>query len=81
MIQITIRRRTLLSRAKWWFLVLKYSSLGSITGLVIGVLGPLVFIPEANHGPLHGLFVLRPGGVLMGAALGSFIASDERRPP
>lgn len=41
-----------------------------VTGFVIGFFGPIRFQPWANQGPMVGLFVTGPGGVLLGAALG-----------
>ncbi|MFT4562263.1 MAG: hypothetical protein ACI9BW_002007 [Gammaproteobacteria bacterium] len=73
------RLRIFWSRGKWSFLVLKYSSMVSIMGLAIGVIGPIVLIPEANQGPLLGLLIFGPGGFFCGAALGSFIACGERQ--
>jgi hypothetical protein len=43
--------------------------LGSI-GFVAGFFGPMLLAPDANQGPLLGLFVLGPGGALAGALLG-----------
>ncbi len=40
------------------------------TGFVIGFFGPIRFQPWANQGPMLGLFVTGPGGVLLGAILG-----------
>ena len=39
-------------------------------GFVAGFLGPLIFMPEANQGPLLGIFVTGPAGVLLGAVAG-----------
>lgn len=43
--------------------------LGSI-GFAGGFFGPMIFAPEANQGPLLGIFITGPGGALLGAALG-----------
>lgn len=40
------------------------------TGFVIGFFGPIRFQPWANQGPMLGLFVTGPGGVLLGIILG-----------
>jgi hypothetical protein len=40
------------------------------TGFVIGFFGPIRFQPWANQGPMLGLFVTGPGGVLLGVILG-----------
>jgi hypothetical protein len=41
-----------------------------ITGFVIGFFGPIRFQPWANQGPMLGLFVTGPGGVVLGIILG-----------
>lgn len=44
------------------------------TGFVLGFFGPMHFQPWANQGPMVGLFVTGPGGVLLGAAIGVVLA-------
>lgn len=43
--------------------------LGSI-GFLCGFVGPIVLAPESNQGPMLGLFITGPTGVLLGAILG-----------
>jgi len=50
-----------------WTLVL------GATGFVAGFFGPITFSPDANQGPLLGLFITGPGGALLGAILGSVV--------
>lgn len=40
------------------------------TGFAAGFLGPMVLAPEANQGPLLGIFVTGPAGVVIGAIAG-----------
>jgi hypothetical protein len=47
-------------------------SLG-ITGFAAGFFGPIVLNPEANQGPLVGLFITGPGGALGGLILGTLL--------
>ena len=42
---------------------------GSI-GFAVGFFGPIVFTPEANQGPLLGILVTGPAGLLLGPAIG-----------
>ena len=51
--------------------------LGAI-GFVGGYVGPMVVTPEANQGPLLGIFITGPGGALLGALIG-LIAGLVRR--
>lgn len=48
-------------------------------GFVIGFFGPLIFAPDANQGPLLGIFVTGPGGALLGAIGGAFYWVHQRR--
>jgi hypothetical protein len=40
-------------------------------GFVAGFFGPIVFAPDANQGPLLGIFITGPLGFLFGAATGT----------
>ena len=42
-----------------WALVL------GVTGFVCGFFGPMVFSPDANQGPMLGLFITGPGGAVL----------------
>jgi hypothetical protein len=44
-------------------------SLGLVGGTA-GFLGPMLLNPDANQGPLLGLFITGPGGALAGTVLG-----------
>lgn len=46
--------------------------------LLVGVIGPIVWTPEANQGPLLGIFIVGPLGFCVGAVVG-FIR-ELRRP-
>ena len=48
-------------------------------GFTAGFFGPILFTPEANQGPLLGIFVTGPAGVVIGA-IGGVIYSLCRRP-
>jgi hypothetical protein len=44
-----------------------------MTGLIcflIGFIGPIIFMPEANQGPLLGIFITGPLGFVLGIILG-----------
>jgi len=47
--------------------------LGGI-GFVAGFVGPMIFMPSANQGPLLGIFITGPGGFVLGLAYGVFRA-------
>lgn len=43
-------------------------------GFVGGFFGPMIFAPEANQGPMLGLFITGPAGVVIGAIAGALYA-------
>jgi hypothetical protein len=50
-----------------WALVL------GVVGFVCGFFGPIALSPDANQGPLLGIFISGPGGALLGAILGLIV--------
>ena len=66
--------------------LLKFALLGAIIlggiGFVAGFVGPIIFTPEANQGPLLGIFITGPLGFILGAVLGAVVArSRSPKPP
>jgi hypothetical protein len=49
---------------------------GSI-GFAGGFFGPMIFAPEANQGPMLGIFITGPIGALLGAVAGLFYGLTE----
>ena len=49
-------------------------------GFCAGFFGPMVFAPDANQGPLLGIFITGPLGALLGA-IGGFVYGRSRRSP
>lgn len=49
------------------------ATLGGL-GFVLGFFGPMIFAPQANQGPLLGLFITGPAGVVIGAIAGAIYA-------
>ena len=49
-------------------------------GFVCGFFGPIALSPDANQGPLLGIFITGPGGALLGALLGAVTGALEVRP-
>jgi hypothetical protein len=52
--------------------------LGSI-GFAAGFFGPMIFAPQANQGPLLGIFITGPLGALLGAVLGLVYGATQAR--
>jgi hypothetical protein len=53
--------------------------LGGI-GFAGGFFGPIVFAPEANQGPLLGIFITGPIGAMLGGVLGAIFGPSIRLP-
>ncbi|MBS0268946.1 MAG: hypothetical protein JSS54_08195 [Proteobacteria bacterium] len=51
-----------------WALIL------GIVGFLGGFLGPMILTPEANQGPMLGIFITGPLGVVAGAIAGFVLA-------
>jgi len=50
-----------------------------IAGFVAGFVGPMIFAPDANQGPLLGLFITGPGGFVAGGLIGAVAWFAGRR--
>jgi len=48
-------------------------------GFACGFFGPMVFSPDANQGPMLGLFITGPVGTLLGVALGIILRALDLR--
>jgi len=48
-------------------------------GFSIGFLGPLLFAPDANQGPMLGIFITGPLGIVAGAIVGYIYWSRKLR--
>ena len=62
------------------------ASLGFVGGVIVGIialiagfLGPILFMPNANQGPLLGIFITGPIGTLVGTVLGVLTAITMKR--
>ena len=58
------------------------AGLGAVTvgglGFVAGFFGPMILVPEANQGPMLGLFITGPAGAVIGAIAGAVYAKRRR---
>lgn len=76
----------------WWFVIrgwrtvearLKWALLGGIVvggvGFIIGFFGPLLWAPDSNQGPLLGIFITGPIGVIIGAVAGAVLGKPRKR--
>jgi len=70
------------SAATTWITSVLYGAivLGAL-GFVSGFFGPMILAPEANQGPLLGIFITGPLGMVVGAVGGLVYALAWRKPP
>jgi hypothetical protein len=52
-----------------------------VLGFVAGFFGPIIFTPEANQGPLLGIFITGPAGAVLGFLAGLAYGLLRRPPP
>lgn len=50
-----------------------------VIGFLAGFVGPLIFMPDANQGPLLGILITGPGGVVLGAVGGSIYGYIKKK--
>jgi hypothetical protein len=51
---------------------------GGCVGFVVGTLGPFVFWPGLPHGPLMGIFLTGPSGIMAGVFIALFFGSPHQ---
>jgi hypothetical protein len=61
------RQMTIGDRVGW---AAAFAGVLAFAGFVAGFMGPMVFEPESNQGPLLGIFFTGPLGVVLGIVLG-----------
>jgi hypothetical protein len=52
----------------------RWAAILGVIGFLGGFIGPLIFTPAANQGPLLGIFITGPLGVVIGAIVGAIKA-------
>jgi ABC-type Co2+ transport system permease subunit len=52
-----------------------------LVGLIGGFVGPILFMPDANQGPLIGILVTGPLGLLLGAVGGALVGALAKTKP
>ena len=88
---ISIALATLAGRRAWTFASgeggggpVFYAAAGAIllggAGFVLGFFGPMLLVPSANQGPLLGIFITGPAGVVIGAVAGFVYGLMKREP-
>lgn len=52
-------------------MIIQWTTVLGIVGFLCGFIGPMVLAPDANQGPILGIFITGPGGAVLGAVLGA----------
>jgi len=67
-------------RSRWWHgeNALGFASFVGLSAFLAGFVGPMILTPNANQGPLLGIFITGPLGLLGGLAWGA-IRAERRR--
>ncbi len=61
-------------------MMLKWGAILGIIGFLGGFVGPVIFTPEANQGPMLGIFITGPLGFILGLMVGFVLRMlPERR--
>jgi hypothetical protein len=68
-------------RHRWWGGETPAGFALTVGGLALaaGFFGPILLAPEANQGPLLGLFITGPAGLVLGLAWGAWRAKRRRK--
>jgi hypothetical protein len=54
-------------------MILRWCVVLGVVGFLCGFVGPIILAPEANQGPMLGIFITGPGGAVAGAILGALV--------
>jgi hypothetical protein len=54
--------------------MMRWGAIIGVIGFLGGFIGPLIFTPDANQGPLLGIFITGPIGFLLGMVVGLILA-------
>lgn len=62
-------------------IIIQYGLTIGILGFAIGFFGPMIFVPDANQGPMLGIFITGPLGFIVGLILGWIMKLVQKRNP
>lgn len=54
--------------------IFKYGFIIGLISFLVGFVGPILVTPEANQGPLLGIFITGPAGFVFGLVVGGIVA-------
>ena len=59
--------------------MLRWGAILGIIGFLGGFIGPVIFTPEANQGPLLGIYITGPLGFVLGLIVGFVLSLRPAR--
>ena len=59
-------------------IALRYGAMIGAGCFVLGFVGPMIFMPDSNQGPLLGIFITGPAGFVAGIVVGIFVGRRRR---
>ena len=66
-----------------WGTAFAYGIAGAVIvgfpSFLAGFIGPIIFTPEANQGPLLGMFITGPAGAVVGFIAGALFSQRHKR--
>lgn len=81
-IALLVARRVWPKTANWPQTVIGWTLMGAmllgVAGFIGGYFGPLIWAPEANQGPLLGIFITGPLGFVLGGLIGLLTGLKQR---
>ena len=57
----------------------RWGAILGVIGFICGFVGPVIFMPEANQGPLLGIFITGPLGFVVGLVVGFVLSLRPSR--
>jgi hypothetical protein len=73
----TSNRMTIAQRVVW---IAAFAGALAAAGFIAGFIGPIVHHPASNQGPLLGIFITGPLGLVIGALLGIIVPLVTSKP-
>lgn len=67
-----------MNKSKITFSCIKSALILGVSGFVLGFIGPMILTPDANQGPMLGIFITGPAGFLLGGIIG-FVVETIRQ--
>lgn len=59
--------------------IFRWGVIVGLIGFVGGLVGPIIFTPDANQGPLLGMFITGPVGLVLGLVFGFVLSLRPKR--